>query len=263
MVKIFIDPGHGGSDSGAIGNGIQEKNITLAVAIRVKNLLLSRYSNVEVKMSRTGDTFPSLSDRTNAANAWGAHFYLSIHINSGGGTGFEDYIFPGSGAPTSIYQNTIHAEIMKQVDFVDRGKKQSNLHVLRESRMPAILTENGFIDKAEDAVKLKNSAYLDKIALGHVNGLAKAFHLTEKPPVNNPNTGNGKGFYRLVTGTFPDEQTQLAAADAVRKKTGWIIYPYKSGGLRLTTGVFTSLASAQKAKAILEKEFGYIVYIKS
>ncbi|MFS0783539.1 N-acetylmuramoyl-L-alanine amidase family protein, partial [Bacillus sp. 1P06AnD] len=63
MVKIFIDPGHGGSDPGAVGNGIQEKNITLAIALRVRDLLLNGYSNVEVKMSRTGDTFPSLSDR--------------------------------------------------------------------------------------------------------------------------------------------------------------------------------------------------------
>ncbi|MFS0783298.1 N-acetylmuramoyl-L-alanine amidase [Bacillus sp. 1P06AnD] len=183
MVKIFIDPGHGGSDPGAVGNGIQEKNITLAIALRVRDLLLNGYSNVEVKMSRTGDTFPSLSDRTNAANAWGATFFMSIHINSGGGTGYEDFVYPGSGAPTTTYQSTIHSEIMKQVDFVDRGKKQSNLHVLRESNMPAILTENGFIDNATDAAKLKNSAYLDKIALGHVNGLAKALGLTPKSGV--------------------------------------------------------------------------------
>lgn len=85
MVKIFIDPGHGGTDPGAVGNGLQEKNLTLQIATRVKNILLAEYNNVTILMSRTGDTFPTLQDRTNQANAWGADFFLSIHINAGGG----------------------------------------------------------------------------------------------------------------------------------------------------------------------------------
>ena len=91
MVKIFIDPGHGGSDPGAVGFGLQEKNLTLDIANRVRDILMSEYENVCIKMSRTSDVFVSLSSRTNAANKWGADFYLSIHINSGGGTGFETY----------------------------------------------------------------------------------------------------------------------------------------------------------------------------
>ena len=72
MVKIFIDPGHGGTDPGAVGNGLQEKNLTLQIATRVKNILLAEYNNVSVLMSRTGDTSLSLQERTNQANAWGA-----------------------------------------------------------------------------------------------------------------------------------------------------------------------------------------------
>lgn len=70
MVKIFIDPGHGGSDPGSVGNGLKEKDLTLSIATRIKDILLIEYTNVFVKMSRTSDTFPSLSDRTNQANAW-------------------------------------------------------------------------------------------------------------------------------------------------------------------------------------------------
>lgn len=74
MVKIFIDPGHGGSDPGAIGNGIQEKDITLKIGAKIRDILTAEYNNVTILMSRTGDSFPSLTDRTNAANAWGADF---------------------------------------------------------------------------------------------------------------------------------------------------------------------------------------------
>ena len=180
MVKIFIDPGHGGTDPGAVGNGLNEKDITLQIASRVRDSLLSGYQNVSVLMSRTGDQTVSLTERTNAANAWGADYFLSIHINAGGGTGYEDYIYPGSSAATSTYQNNIHSEVMKAVNFSDRGKKTANFHVLRESNMPAILTENGFIDTASDAGKLKTASFLDALARGHVNGLVKSFSLQPK-----------------------------------------------------------------------------------
>ena len=180
MVKVFIDPGHGGSDTGAVANGLQEKNVNLQIATRIRDLLIAEYNNISILMSRTGDQTVSLTDRTNAANAWGADYYLSIHINAGGGTGFESYIYPNVGAPTTTYQDMIHEEILRQVDFYNRGKKQANFHVLRETYMPALLTENGFIDNATDANKLKQSSYIERIARGHVNGLARAFSLPRK-----------------------------------------------------------------------------------
>lgn len=92
MVKIFIDPGHGGSDSGATGFGLREKDLTLNIAKRIEKILLLEYDDVQVKMSRTGDQSVSLKARTNTANVWKADFLLSIHINASGGTGFESFI---------------------------------------------------------------------------------------------------------------------------------------------------------------------------
>ncbi|CAG9620888.1 N-acetylmuramoyl-L-alanine amidase [Sutcliffiella rhizosphaerae] len=180
MVKIFIDPAHGGTDPGAVGNGLQEKNLNLQIATRVRDMLINEYNGVTILMSRTGDQTLSLAQRTNAANTWGANFLLSIHINAGGGTGYEDFIYPGVGAPTTTYQNLIHEEIMKLVNFRNRGKKTANFHMLRESRMPALLTENGFIDNAEDAAKLKTASFIESIARGHVNGIARCFNLPRK-----------------------------------------------------------------------------------
>src|SRR5688572_10832111 len=81
--RVYIDPGHGGTDSGAVGNGLQEKTVTLNIALQTRNQLLARYPSVLVRMSRTTDITRSLSWRTNDANAWGATIFVSIHINAG------------------------------------------------------------------------------------------------------------------------------------------------------------------------------------
>lgn len=201
MVKIFIDPGHGGSDPGAMANGLQEKNITLTIATDIREMLTSEYENVSVQMSRTGDQTVSLSARTNAANNWRADYYLSIHVNAGGGTGFESYVDPGVGRPTVTYQEMIHQKVLEQVQFPNRGLKQASLHVVRESNMPAILTENGFIDHTVDAAKLKSSSFLESLARGHVNGIAAAFRLSKKA-VTPPSQPPTNSLFRVQIGAF-------------------------------------------------------------
>jgi N-acetylmuramoyl-L-alanine amidase len=194
MPKIYLDPGHGGTDSGAVGNGLQEKNVTLAIALKVRDILIRDYDGHSIRMSRTTDTARSLTQRTNDAKSWGADYFVSIHINAGGGTGYEDYIYNGGVSSNTVaYRDKVHAEIMKQVDFTNRGKKRANFHVLRESSMPAILTENGFIDTSNDAAKLKSDAYLNRIALGHANGIAEALGLKGK-------AGGGAGTYTVKSG---------------------------------------------------------------
>src|SRR5690625_3055845 len=91
MVKDFIDAGYGGSDVGAVANGLREKDLTLKIAKKIRNRL-KKYSGVIVKMSRTGVTYPSLSKRAQMATSWGADLFVSVHINAGGGVGYEDYI---------------------------------------------------------------------------------------------------------------------------------------------------------------------------
>ena len=187
MFKLYLDPGHGGSDAGAVGNGIMEKDVTLSIATQIRDILESEYQDVTVRMSRTGDSFLSLSQRTKDANAWGANYFMSIHINAGGGTGFETFVYRGSGKPVTTYQDFIHDEILKVIDLRDRGKKQASFHVLRESRMPAILTESGFIDSASDSAKMKDSNWIHDVARAHVVGLEKAFNLKKKNNNNNNN----------------------------------------------------------------------------
>jgi N-acetylmuramoyl-L-alanine amidase len=181
MVKIFIDPGHEGVteglDPGAVGNGLKEADLTLDIAKRMRDKL-STYNNVQVKLSREGNKKLTLSQRAKMANDWGADIFISIHINAGGGVGFESFIYNGNvSEATRANQNVIHQEIVKTTGWRDRGKKRANFAVLRQTKMPALLTENGFIDNKTDANKLKQNAFIDKIAQGHVNGIVKVFNL--------------------------------------------------------------------------------------
>lgn len=182
--KIVLDPGHGGHDPGAVGHGLREKDLTLNIAKRIGNMLKD-YEDVEVIYTRTDDRFIGLSERAAIANKTKADFFLSIHINAGGGgkaTGFESYIYNGDVLSSTVaYQNVIHAEIVKAINVFDRGKKRANFAVLRETKVtPALLTENLFIDNPIDATKLKSEQFLQQIAYGHVIGLEKALGLKKK-----------------------------------------------------------------------------------
>lgn len=184
-VKIFIDPGHGGKDPGTVGNGLQEKDLTLKIALKIRDILKAEYTGHTIRMSRTTDKTVTLKQRTDMANAWNADFFLSVHINAGGGTGYEDYIYVklSNSTKTAKLRQIIHQEIMSAIPGIrDRGMKKANFHVLRETKMPAILTENLFIDQLSDAKKLKDEDFINQIARGHAVGLAKALKLSKKSP---------------------------------------------------------------------------------
>jgi N-acetylmuramoyl-L-alanine amidase len=253
MVKFFIDPGHGGSDTGALGNGLQEKNLTLQIATTLKNILLNEFEGISALLSRTSDQTVSLGERTNAANNWGADYYLSIHINAGGGTGFESYIYPGVGSPTTTYQDILHDELLKVVDFANRGKKSANFHVLRETMMPALLTENGFIDNPNDANKLKSSSFLASIARGHANGLARAFNLTRKPTV----------LYKVQIGAFRIKSNADNLALEAMSKGFEAAVLLRDGLYKVQIGAFTSKENAESLAAKARNAgFDAIVFIE-
>lgn len=211
MVKIFIDSGHGGKDSGAVGNGLYEKNVVLDLAKRVE-AKLKEYKNVQVLQSRTTDVFLELSERANKANQWGADCFLSLHLNSAtsaSAKGFETFIWNGSVGPDTIaFQNVIHTEVFRQIgpNTVDRGKKRANFAVLRETNMIALLGENLFVSNATEASLLKTSTFLEKVAQGYVTGLERYYGLIKetRPPTNN--TPVTDTLWQVIAGTFSSRE---------------------------------------------------------
>lgn len=210
-MKFFIDLGHGGKDGGATKNGLMEKFLNLAIGLKIGRML-ENYEGVEIKYSRDDDRFLTLDQRTEMANKWGSDFFLSIHINAGGGEGFESFIYPSVTDKTVAIQNVLHGEIVKATGFKDRGKKRQNFHVLRESKMSALLTENGFIDNVNDSIKLRKEEFIDKIALGHVRGLEKAFGLKLKKSTNPT-----EKLYRVQVGAFKEMENAIKLVDKLKE----------------------------------------------
>jgi N-acetylmuramoyl-L-alanine amidase len=209
MIKLFLDAGHGGKDGGAVGAGILEKNLTLEIAQGIADKLKS-YEGIEVKMSRTSDKNLTLRQRTDDANAWGADYFLSIHINSAESTaanGYEDYIYNGNvSSKTVAFQNVMNDEIFKAIKHhgvSNRGKKRANFHVLREAHAPALLTENLFIRNAADADRLKDLRFKMDLIQGHVTGLEKFLGL-KKLQTEPPKTTTGGKLYKVQVGAFSE-----------------------------------------------------------
>lgn len=225
MVKIYLDPGHGGTDPGAVGNGIKEKDIVLDICKRIKTGL-EDYENVQILMSRTTDVFVSLNDRTKEANLANADVLLSVHINAASNTaakGFESYVYPGTGSATVAYQNVLHQEILRSIgnSFDDRGKKQKDLHMLRVSKMKAVLTENGFISNAADSAKLNDPNFRQKIANGHILGMEKFLGLKKetRPPTTDPDPTPPTGkLWAVQVGAFAEKKNAEALAADLRKE---------------------------------------------
>lgn len=150
MSKIYINPGHGGADSGAVGiGGRQEKADNLIYASAVAEKLHA--AGHDVKLERDGDYLINVKDIAERANAWGADYFIAFHRNSGGGTGAECLIVSSASAKSremaQAIQNTLAA-----VGFKNRGVKvqDKNTYVLSHTTMPATTIECGFIDNAGD-----------------------------------------------------------------------------------------------------------------
>jgi N-acetylmuramoyl-L-alanine amidase len=221
VIKLFLDAGHGGTDGGAQGNGLSEKDLNLSLVKKIQAKIEKGYKNVQIMTTRTTDVFLTLKERTDKANEWGAHYFVSCHTNSTtspSARGFSSYIYTRTDDKTKAFQNVMHEEIVKAISantgVVNLGKKQANFHVLRESHMTAILTENLFVSNTADSALLKQDTFLDRLADGHVLGLEKFIGLEKNipPPVNEP-----KQMYQVIAGTFEDLQNAEAFAEKLGK----------------------------------------------
>ncbi len=166
-MKIFIDPGHGGKDPGAVGNGLQEKDITLSVSLKLK-ILLEKHG-IETKLSRSTDIYLTINERHQLANAWEADYFISIHCNAGGGTGTETLYYKTN---SKAYAQTLQSTFIDAMGLRNRGVKyRDDLGVIKWTNMPAVLIELAFIDTVNDAKILKEKQ--NKMAQAIAEGFFK------------------------------------------------------------------------------------------
>ncbi|MGF7530689.1 N-acetylmuramoyl-L-alanine amidase [Bacillus paralicheniformis] len=170
--KIFIDAGHGGTDSGAVGNGLYEKSVNLDVA-KLINTKLSNGGALPV-MARTNDTYLTLAQRVSKAQSNHADLFVSIHANSAtpAASGTETYYYTTyESANSKRLATEIQNRLYVALNTSNRGVKIGNFHVIRESKMPSCLVELAFISNVSDATKLKSSTYKEKGAKAIYDGI--------------------------------------------------------------------------------------------
>lgn len=184
--KIFISAGHGGSDSGAIGNGFKEKDLNLSIALACGNYLKSR--GVEVQMSRVKDENDDLNQEARESNAFGPDLAVSIHNNAGGGDGVEAWysIFGGLGKTCA---ENILAEVVK-IGQNSRGAKTKKgsggkdyYGFIRQTKAPAVIVECAFIDNATDIQIINTES--KRVVMGEAiaKGILKTLGIADSAPV--------------------------------------------------------------------------------
>ena len=170
---VVIDPGHGGSDPGTSGYSNQvEKDFTLALSLKVQALLLEE-PGIKVVMTRETDVYPTRTERVQLANTGKADVFVSIHGNSVKDSpqtkGTETFYYQRSSSKSLA--EVIHRHLIEAIGLKDRGVKNGDLQVIRETTMPAVLLEIGFLSNPEEEAALLSDSFQDKAAQAIVDGI--------------------------------------------------------------------------------------------
>jgi len=175
---IVLDPGHGGSDTGAVHNGLMEKQITLDIALRLRTLLVARGWLVRMTRETDRDVYgPNASDvdelqaRVDVANNAGARLFVSIHANSSTSSvpnGTTSYYYKPQDRPLAA---AIQARLISLLGTKDDGVVRERFYVIRRTTMPAALIETAFVSNPEDAARLRSESFRQEIAVGIADGI--------------------------------------------------------------------------------------------
>jgi N-acetylmuramoyl-L-alanine amidase len=194
---VILDAGHGGHDSGATGRYGREKEFALDVALRAKVLLEQR--GFQVKMTRTRDVFVPLEQRSAFANRHRDAIFVSIHFNKGktsAGTGVETFCLAPRGVPSmgedAVTVNALreypghardaenvalatamHSTMLRYLNLPDRGVKRGRFHVIRETKIPSVLLEGGFVDHPTDGRLIATPQFRQRMAMAIADGVSQ------------------------------------------------------------------------------------------
>ena len=194
---VIIDAGHGGNDSGAIRDGVQEKDLTLDVALRLERLL--KASGLATKLTRSTDETLSLSARAAAANEERDCVFISIHFDEGkrsAASGIGTFYAARQAAPTPLVASwfpfmqpvsrsetaniesrslaeLIQNSLVARTQAVNRGTRAEQFYVVANVQHPAVLVEGGFLSNSEDVAKLTREEYRQQLAAAISEGVMR------------------------------------------------------------------------------------------
>jgi len=237
-MKFVINPGHGGSDPGACGNGIREKDLNLAVALAMVPLLTAR--GIDVLLTRTGDVYRSLRQRSDYIVKVRPDAALDLHHNAAGDSrarGIESFrsLFNTS---SKTLAEKIHPQLIAALDMPNRGiktklypgrKDWDYYHMIREPHrqagIPVALTESGFVSSPADAAIMKRADFAKREAEALARGICAYFGVSwsKQEAAPTPET-----LYRVQIGAFAvraNAEACLKKAQAAGFKDAFIVEP--------------------------------------
>jgi N-acetylmuramoyl-L-alanine amidase len=218
--KVYIGVGHGGSDPGAVANGIKEKDVNLDVALACYTFLVKH--GVSVKISRTKDTEVWIEKRVKEANSFGADLAVDIHHNAsnGNGDGAEIYHTKHLGKGATLARNIL-AE-MQLIGQNSRGAKikknslgEDYFAFVRDTTMPAVLCECAFLDNKTDVKIIDTKAERVKMGEAIAKGILKTLGVAVI--VEKPATTEKKTIYTVQVGAYVNKANAEAQREKLKK----------------------------------------------
>lgn len=225
-MKIMLDAGHGLHTPGkqTPGGSMHEWEFNAATAQYVKDILVN-YEKVEVLFAHdpSGQVDIALQKRTDYANQCGAEVYVSIHANANGETwgpakGIETFVYKTNPASSRKLADVVQKKLIERTNRQDRGVKTADFQVLRETHMPAILCECGFMTNQEEATLLKSADYRIKCAGAIADGLIQVYGLKPKAKPVEPVKVASSGVYRVQVGAFTNKANADKLAGELKAK---------------------------------------------
>ncbi len=174
---VVLDAGHGGKDPGAASlNGKWEKEFNLAIILKVQKILAAD-ERIKLVLTRWDDSYPTLEDRVKVAKDAKADLFLSVHANSytASTNGTETYY---TRAESLAFAQTMHAALAPATGLKDNGVRSKNLHVTRETTMPAVLLEIGYLSSKIDEPKMWKEDFQDRVAQAIAKGIKQYLKLS-------------------------------------------------------------------------------------
>ena len=215
MYKIFIGVGHGGTDAGAVANGLKEKDLNLSIALACRDVL--ERHGVTVLMSRTKDEPDTVNEEIKECNAFGPDYAVDIHNNAGGGDGAETFHTLTYGKGKTLAQNVLSQIVA--IGQNSRGVKTranssgTNYYAfIRQTKAPAIIVECAFVDNKTDIAIIDTLPEQQKMGVAIAKGILTTLGIAYKE--NDATEAKNGKLYRVQVGAY----SVKANAEAMQKK---------------------------------------------
>ncbi|QUO43472.1 N-acetylmuramoyl-L-alanine amidase [Brevibacillus composti] len=228
MLKIAIDGGHGPDTPGkrCPDDSMREFHFNSVVARYVRDELM-QYNGVQTIFTHADDGSRDvpLKERTDKANAWGADLLVSIHANAAGddwsdAQGIETFVYKTRPADAVKLAEAVQKHLIAATGLKNRGVKADDLHMLRETKMTAILVECGFMTNRTEAELLKSDQYRRKCAKAIVAGIAEVYGLQKKQTTSTSKPSFGGKFKDVPDGHYAKGATERLAAKGIMNGVG-------------------------------------------